>query len=349
MVSLSDVPHLYDPAPGYLNTAGNGVPPRAAVEAFRVAITDWSRGRTPQADERHFAAVDRGRAAFAQLTGVTVDQVTIGGSVSALAGLVAAALPDFSEVLTADGDFTAVVFPFAAQAARGVTVRSVPLCELAGAVTEATTLVAYSEVQSADGAVARNPAIAAAARAHGAAVMIDATQSCGWFGSDGVAADFIVCGAYKYLTSPNGVALMTVAGNWLDRITPHAAGWYAGEDIPGSFYGLPMTLAGTARRLDASPAWMCWAAAAEAIELLAAIGAPAIRAHNVAVANRLRRGLGMPPGDSAIVSADLDEAARARLAAAGVATAFRAGRVRMSCHLYTTDADIDLALNAIHG
>ncbi|MDQ1644447.1 MAG: hypothetical protein QOJ50_631 [Cryptosporangiaceae bacterium] len=349
MTSLADARRLFDPAPGYLNTANTGVPPVLAVEALHAAADDWRRGKSARADAAYFEAVTRSRAAFGQLTGVPAEQVAIGGSVSALVGLVAAALPAGSEVLTADGDFTAVTFPFAAQEPRGITVRSAPLDKLAESITEATTLVAYSEVQSADGAIADNSAIAVAARAHGCAIMVDATQSCGWFPTDASAADFVVAGAYKWLTSPNGVSFLTVAPDWLDRLIPNAAGWYAGGEIWESIYGLPLRLASTARRLDTSPAWMNFAAAAPALELLAAVEPGAIRKHNVALANRLRTALGLPEAESAIVSAELGEDARARLAAAGVATSFRAGRVRMACHLYNSDADIDLTLNAIAG
>ena len=44
------------------------------------------------------------------------------GTVSAALGLVAAAIPDGSRVATLPGEFTSTTFPFAAQAARGVTV-----------------------------------------------------------------------------------------------------------------------------------------------------------------------------------------------------------------------------------
>ncbi|HEX8631727.1 MAG TPA: aminotransferase, partial [Catenuloplanes sp.] len=41
--------------------------------------------------------------------------------------------------------------------------------------------------------------------------------------------------------------------------------------------------------------------------------------------------------------------AEARLAAAGVRAAVRAGRVRASFHVYSTEADVDLALDALAG
>jgi hypothetical protein len=71
----------------------------------------------------------------------------------------------------------------------------------------------------------------------------------------------------------------------------------------------------------------------------------AIHEHDVRMANRLRGGLELPPGDSAIVSVSgLPEDAFARLGAAAVMAAGRGGA---SCHLYTTERDVDLALDAL--
>jgi len=41
--------------------------------------------------------------------------------------------------------------------------------------------------------------------------------------------------------------------------------------------------------------------------------------------------------------------AEQRLAAAGIRAAVRAGRVRASFHLYSTEADVDAALEALAG
>ena len=129
-------------------------------------------------------------------------------------------------------------------------------------------------------------------------------------------------------------------------IRPVAAGWYAGEDVHGSFYGPPLRLAADARRFDVSPAWFSWVAAAPALELIEEIGLSAIHDHNVALANRFLAGLGRPAGDSAIVTVDRPGAAE-RLAAAGVRASVRKGAVRLAFHLYTTEADVDAAVAAL--
>ena len=105
-------------------------------------------------------------------------------------------------------------------------------------------------------------------------------------------------------------------------------------------------LAADARRLDISPAWFNWVATAPALDLIEHVGVEQIHAHNLALANRFRAGLGLPAADSAIVSVDVP-GAEEHLTAAGVRAAVRGGRLRASFHLYTTNADVDLALDAL--
>ena len=337
---------LFDADPGYLNTATLGVPPRAAVDPVDEALAGWRRGRVtpPEFDE----SVRRARAAWARLSGVAAADVAIGASVSALVGLVAAALPHTARVLVAEGEFTSVLFPFLAQQPRGVQVREAPLDRLAEAVDASVDLVAVSAVQSSDGRLVDLDAVVAAAGQVGAQVLLDTTQSCGWLPVDCSRVDYSVCAAYKWLLSPRGVAFMSVRPERLAALTPHAACWYAGGDIWSSIYGSPLRLSTDARRLDTSPAWFSWLGAAPALELLADLDPAAVQAHDVGLANAFLDRLGREPGNSAIVSVDVPDAAQ-RLAAAGVRTAVRAGRVRASFHLYNTLDDVELAARALTG
>ena len=56
----------------------------------------------------------------------------------------------------------------------------------------------------------------------------------------------------------------------------------------------------------------------------------------------------MPPGNSVIVSAAIP-GAEERFAAADVRASVRGGRLRVSFHVYSTQSDVDLALNALDG
>jgi len=343
-LSIAAAQGLWEPAGTYLNTASFGLPPRPAWDALQAALDDWRTGRTSW--EHWGTATEAARGSVARLLGVEPSTVAVGATVSGLVGLVAASVPDGSRVLAPDVEFTSVLFPFLVEARRGVTVHTVPAAELAGAIDETVDVVAFSAVQMATGEVADLTAIAAAARAHGALTLVDATQACGWLPLDGNAFDIVVVAGYKWLLSPRGTAYMAVAPARLGGIVPTAAGWYAGEDVHASYFGPPLRLAGDARRLDTSPAWHSWVGAAPALALVEEIGVTAIHEHDLALANRFRTGLGLAESDSAIVFVDAS-GAEERLAGAGIRAAVRNGRLRTSWHVYNTDADVDLALEAL--
>ncbi|XRQ15237.1 aminotransferase class V-fold PLP-dependent enzyme, partial [Actinomadura welshii] len=323
----------------YLDTASYGLPPRAAHEAMLAAERDRAAGLMTAAgmDE----AVTRSRAAFARLLGVPAERVACGPQVSYYVGLVAASLPAGATVLTAEGDFTSLLWPFAARP--GLRVRAVPLERLAGAVDAGTDLVAVSAVQSSDGRIAALDEVIAAARAHGARILLDATQAAGWLPLPAGRVDWLVCGGYKWLLGPRGTCFLTGTEEALDALPAAGAGWYAGAEVWDSVYGLPLRLASGGRRLDLSPAWQCWAGHAPALELLDRVGVPAIHAHGTGLARRFRAALDLPPGDSAIVAVPVADGAAAALRAGGVVASVRAGRLRCAFHLTTTEADADKA------
>ncbi|MBD0329976.1 MAG: aminotransferase class V-fold PLP-dependent enzyme [Thermoleophilia bacterium] len=344
---LEDPSHeLWQPAAPYLDTASYGLPPRPAFEAVESALGDWRAGRIGW--EHWDASTGRAREAFARLVGVDARQVATGATVSQLVGLLAASLPSGSRVVAPEVDFASLLFPWLAHADRGVEVATVPLDRLAEAVDARTTVVAFSAVQSSSGEVADLDAVTDAARRHGALVVVDATQACGWLPLDASRFDALVCGAYKWLMSPRGSSFLVVSDALLARTRPLMAGWYAADDPRATYYGPPLRLAASARRLETSPAWFSWVGTAPALELLLELGVEAIHAHDVALTNRFRRGLGLPDGDSAIVTVDVP-GARERLERAGIRASVRASSLRMSFHVYNSEADVDAALEALAG
>jgi selenocysteine lyase/cysteine desulfurase len=248
-------------------------------------------------------------------------------------------------VVSAEPEFTSLLWPFLAQG-RGIEVDCVPVAEVAERVDERTDVVAVSLVQSSTGERVDLDAVIEAAAAHDARVVVDATQACGWLPVDATRIDVLACSAYKWLCAPRGTAFMSVRPELHGTLTPSAAGWYAGEDPHASYYGPPLRLARDARRFDVSPAWFPWIGTAPALELLLEIGIDAIHDHNLRLANRLRAGLGLPPGNSAIVSAALAEAEE-RLRGTRVMAAARAGLLRTSWHVYNTDEDVDELLGLL--
>ena len=347
-MQLAEAQERFHPEVTFLNTATYGLAPDTATEAVLVAEHERASGRMDAA--AFDGPVARSRNAFARLVGVAPERVAIGSQTSQFVGLVAASLPAGSTVLVADDDFASLLFPFAVRAERDeLTLRSVPLATLVGAIDDSVDLVAVSAVQSADGVVTSIDQLDRAARAAGVRTLVDATQAAGWLPIDADHADYLVASGYKWLLGPRGTCFLAGREAALERLMPAAAGWYAGDDPWTSIYSLPLRLAPDARRFDLSPAWASWAGQAPALELLADVGVEFIRDHNVALANRFRSGLGLDESDSAIVSLDVSDEASSRLRRAGIVTAARAGRLRASFHLYNTAADVDLAVDALVG
>jgi selenocysteine lyase/cysteine desulfurase len=346
MLSLDAAQKEFEPAGVYVNTASIGLPPRRAVEALDEAIATWRTGRAEAAG--YDELVNRARRHFAGLVATTPERVSIGTQVSTFTALIASALPDGARVLAAEEDFTSVLFPFLAHAERGVHVQTVPLAGLVDAIRPGVDLVAVSAVQSADGRLVPGglEALASAAARHGCLTYVDATQAVGWLPFHAERFDFVSCAAYKWLLSPRGTAFGVVRSERLGMLRPLYAGWYAGDDPWTSIYGPPLRLAKDARRLDISPAWLAWAGTVPALELLAEVGIDAIQRHDCALANALRARLGLPPGDSAIVTVDA-EGGLERLRAAGIKASVRAGAVRVSFHLHNTDADVNAVARAL--
>jgi len=330
-------------AEGFLNSPTYGLPPTFLVDALAHHIAAWQAGTmdVPGFDE----SVHRGRAAYAALAGVPVESVVMGGSVSALLGLVAAAIPDGARVATLSGEFTSTTFPFAAQAGRGVV-----LTELTPDALVATggdyDVVLASLVQSANGVVLDIDALRAGLAGADTLTVIDVTQAVGWKRLELGWVDVTAAAVYKWLLAPRGTAWMSLSDRMSGLMTPHAANWYAGDEPWSTIYGLPLRLAPDARRFDTSPAWFGALGSGLTLPWLASLDRDAVESHCLGLANRLRAELDLPLSDSAIVSLPIADAAD-KLARAGIRASVRAGAVRVGFHLYNTEDDLDRLVDAL--
>ncbi|MER6446914.1 aminotransferase [Streptomyces venezuelae] len=337
----------------YLNTAKCGVVPHSAVAAVRELAEAAEAGLPTGFGD--FDRVNGARTAFARMVGVGADRVSVGSAVSTHVGLVAASLPPGAEVLCPEGEFSSVINPFVARG--DLKVRLAPLESVAEAVDHGTALVALSAVQSADGRKADLAAVRAATTAHGARMLVDATQAVGWLPFDASPYEYTVVAGFKWLLGVRGASYLTVSAQAQDTLTPLHAGWVpavAERPEADATYGPMAELAHGAWRFDESPAFLAYHASASALALMERIGIEAVHAHDTALAARYREGvvrLGHEPvpGDSAIVSVPGLAGRQPALEAAGIATSARAGLLRASFHLYNTEADVDRLLNALSG
>ncbi|WP_431784123.1 aminotransferase class V-fold PLP-dependent enzyme [Streptomyces chumphonensis] len=343
----SSLSQEFAPQTTYLNTAAHGVFPARTAAVLRTAVQEMAEARMDQT--AYYERVEEARAAFAALVGLPAERVATGSAVAVHVGLIAQSLPAGTEVLVADGDFSSLVNPFHVRP--DLRLRQAPLEGLADAVRPGTGLVAVSAVQSADGRVADLAAVRAAARAAGARVLVDTTQSTGWLPMDPELADFTVCGAYKWLLCPRGTSFLTVPEDGGGLVPAHA-GWVAGERPWDACYGPIDDLARSARRFDESPPFLPFLGAVPSLALIAELGPATIGTHNRELAARFRAGateLGHRPvpADSAVVAVPgLGDAAPA-LAKAGVEVSARAGNLRASFHLYNSGADVDRLLEVL--
>ncbi len=329
-------------AEGFLNSPTYGLPPQFMFDALENCLRAWQTGTmdVPSFDE----SVGAGRVGYAALVGVAADSVTMAGTVSSALGLVAAAIPDGSRVATLAGEFTSTSFPFAAQAARGVTITELTSDEL---VTTASDydVVAASLVQSANGVVLDVDALHERVAGTETVTVIDVTQALGWKNIALPWADVTVAAVYKWLLAPRGTAWMSLSDRVADTMTPHAANWYAGEQPWSSIYGLPLRLAEDVRRFDVSPAWFSALGSGLTLPWLASLDRVVVEEHALGLASRLRAELDLRQEDSAIVS--IPTAAADKLKDAGIRASIRAGAVRVGFHLYNTEDDLDRLLDAL--
>lgn len=336
----------FAPTPGYLSACTGGLPSLATARAVREFVDTWAGGQL----NTHALGdqADRCVALYARIAGVAADRVAMGSQVSQFSSIVATSVPDGGEVLCPTGDFSSLTHPFEQLASRGVRVRYAPVAELANAITDDTSLVAFSLVQSATGEVADADAIVAAAAAAGARTYVDLTQSLGWLPIGAADFDYTICHAYKWLCAPRGTAFMTVREGLDDTLTPLAAGWCSADDVWSSCYAGHTPLAAGAGRFSVSPGWPLLGGTEAALDLFANLDPWAVHDHNIRLANAAREMLGLAPGNSAIITwADPEGTDLTAMQRAGIVASGRAGNARISFHLWNTDADVELLRTAL--
>lgn len=345
----------------YLNTATMAVGCEPARQAYERAVRLWSEGKFDWTEGER--AGEEVRAGFAQLIGAQPEEVALVPAVSTAAGMVAANMPAAGKsesVVVGESEFSSNFFPWLLLRERGYEIRTVP--SVAGAFPAesydaladgGTRLIAASAVQSASGYRADLAALSRVAARSGAWLFVDACQAAGALpvrAAEG--ADFIAAASHKSLLGSRGMGYLYVRRALLDRMRPVVPGWKAARKPSESFYGPAMELSGTASKLDTSLTWFAALAEQATLGMVRGFGMEAIFERNASLSERLHEALAarfpdawfFPPAHrSTIVSVPVADAAAAmaRLRAAGVVAAARAGRVRLSLHLYNLEEEID--------
>jgi len=309
----------------YLNAGTDGPLPATAAQAgAEELLGEARRGRAGEHFERHHALADSLREAYARALAcepheLALTTCTSEGLASVIDGL---DLRSGDEILTSEEEHPGLLGALgAARALRGVSVRAVPLAQLAEAVAQRTRLVACSHVSWMSGGVA--PAELAQLEVP---VVLDGAQGVGAVPCD---VHALGCDAYagagqKWLCGPDGVGMLYVAPPLLERLKVSRRGY---GNLLDPSAGLDAQVHEDARRFDAfSLSAEALATALAAVHTLERAGWAAVHERALALAARLVEMLSdagravVPRGHSTLVSfSSLDPLAeRAHLAELGV-------------------------------
>jgi selenocysteine lyase/cysteine desulfurase len=364
----------------YLNTAAEGVMPRAAVEAVgQVIEAKKYPHRWPITAEAYFEVPARLRLSLARLVGGHPDEIALTTGASAGAIAVAYNWPwkTGDEVLTGAAEFPlqyATWGPLTRRA--GVTLRVVKAAgsyptadDYIAALSPRTRLVSTSLVRFNDGSLLDARPLADACHAQGALLCLDVSQCCGAMALDAgqLGADFLTCAGYKWLLSPYGTGFFWIRRGLIERMRPGPFYWMATEGAD-DFDALRLD---DVRPVDAARRWDTpeWAGSfnpnlagmAAAVAVVEQLGPATVCEHNARLIDRLFTGL--PPGIEAVSpphaaargpfgcfrahSLEATQAIVQALDAAHVTVSLREGNVRVAPHLFNTDADIDRVLEVV--
>lgn len=333
----------------YLDTATYGLPPQATVDVLAGALASWQDGSAHWVEDWDRVG-ERARESFAAMIGAPPTDVALIPAASVGVGTVAASLSPDDRVVVPDDDFTSLLFPLLVAEERGTEISQVPFDDLVDRIEPGVTLVAFSLVQMQTGRVVDLTAALDRAEEVGARVLIDASHGLPFVGRAELArADFVVCVGYKHLLCPRGVAFLLAKAEHHDRLVPWNANWRAATDPYGRYFGGPLTLAPSATRFDVSLAWHPWLGATRSLALLAEWAGDGHLDRPLRLAQDLAGRLGVEWGGSTLVcipAADAD-ATTVALDEAGIKAGARGPSVRLSTHVYTTEADIDRAVDVL--
>ena len=354
----------------YLNAAAWTPLPRLSQEAGHAGVA--RKGQPWKVAPDFPASVhDRARRAAAALIGADPADVAIISSVSYGVATAAKSLavPRGSRVLVLAEDHSSPVLEWMTRAPeQGFTVETVPqpadgdwTAALLAAIARPgapVSLASIASVHWSDGGAIALPEVAAALRAQGAALLIDATHGAGVMRLDvkSLDPDFLIFPTYKWVLGPYGRAFIYIAKRHQDGIPLEQTGFgRRGVSAEHSPYMRDTGYVTGARRFDMGERdhFITMEMAAIGMEMVGRWGADAITERLAMLTDRLAEGLG---NSGALVP---DARVRAphilslgfpngmpdrlleRLEAQGAYAAPRLGRLRISPHVYNDEEDVD--------
>lgn len=358
----------------YLVSNSLGAMPRAVPERLAEYADAWGRSGVRAWAEGWWEMPVSVGDEIAPLMGAGQGEVVMLPNVTIAQAVVLSALdysPPRDTVVMTGLDFPSVRYVYDGLATRlGARVVVVPGDDGVGidtervldAIDERTRLVAVSHVLFRSAFIMDAEAICRRAHEVGALVSLDAFHSVGVVPVDvkGLGVDFLAGGVLKWLCGGPGGAFLYVSSSVRDRLEPALTGWQA-HSRPFAFESSMEYAEGATRWLNGTPVIPALYAAIEGPRMVREAGVEAIRAKSIRQTARLielaeSRGYG--------VNAPRDPARRGGTVAFNVPHGYEVSRallardilvdyrpeagIRVAPHFYTSDDELEMAVEAIH-
>jgi cysteine desulfurase / selenocysteine lyase len=374
---MLELGHEFDGLAGraWLNCAHQGPLPERAAAAAREAVDD-KRSPWRIADESFAAVPGRLKRAIGRLIGASPDDVVLANSASYGLELLARTLPlaEGDEVLLVHGDFPATIYPWLPLRERGVRIRFLPGDDaltperLAAELGSRTRVLCSSWVFSFSGRAVDIGALGEVCRGRGTTFVVNGSQAVGARPLDvsTTAIDALVSSGFKWTCGPYATGFCWLAPRLRDSLTYRPAYWLthqlavAGDGLERApRYELAELRGAAAYDVFCTANFVNFRAWTASIELLLEHGIERVAAHDQALVARIVERLAggplrilspraEPERSTLVFVTHPDQAENARLHAAlreaRIEVALRAGRLRLSPHLYNTPDDVERAL-----
>lgn len=346
---------------------------RAGEEAIATKKQPW--GTT---SEDFFTESEATRALFAELMGADADGVSFVPSASYGIAIAAANIPvgEGQEILVLAEQFPSNIYAWERAASeQGAQIRTVatPTNGQSGsdwtpaildAISERTDIVALPHCHWTDGALIDLVAVSKTAKAVGAALVLDVSQSLGAMPLDirAIDPDFVVAPTYKWLLGPYAMGFLYVAPRWREG-RPIEENWLnrKGSENFAGLVDYETDYQPGARRFDMGERanFQLMPMTKTALEQLAEWDieniAATLQTKTDAIAQRATR-LGLTVSDSNLRAPHflgvrfpdgVPEGLLEQLAKEHVYVSLRGTSMRVTPHLYNTDEDVDRLFTAL--
>ncbi len=357
----------------YLDHAAVSPISRPVHEAMERHLRDvLTEGATNSGRWDHMIA--RARRSASRLLGCRPGEVAFLKNTSEGINLVARGLDwrPGDNVVSAEGEFPANIYPWMALAEQGVELRLVPEREgrirfrdVRDRMDSRTRVLALSFVEFLSGFRHDVPRLGELCRKRGVLFSLDAIQGLGALrlAVTEAGVDFASADGHKWLLGPEGIALFYCRHKRLELLKTASVGWASVQNA-SDYLPYDLTLRPEAARFERGTTnTVGIVGMGAATDLLLSLGVDRVERRIKGLTDRLCRGLERLGAEmlssrrrgewSGIVTFRLKEARQGKVAEGllkrGIVLSHRLGWLRVSPHCYNTDEDIDRLLGQLRG